>query len=99
MSLSDDDDDLPLPKKQRIYYGSLEEKLKDIASGGGGKRSANDDEDNLNGDEDSDNFSNDSENEDNDAIAQAVRAGNINISEGESIVNELRVRVIYLNII
>ena len=92
MSFSDDDDDLPLPKKQRIYYGSLEEKLKDIVSGGGGKRSANGDDggDNLNGDEDSDKFSNDSENEDNDAIAQAVKAGNINISEGESVVNFLQ---------
>ena len=85
MSFSDDEDNLPLPKKQRIYYGSLEEKLKDIAPGGGGTQTSNGDDSGENDDENSENASNDSENEESDAIAQAVKAGNINISEGERV--------------
>jgi len=86
MSFSDDEDDLPLPKKQRIYYGSLEEKIKDTAFGEGAKKFGIEDEgeEDVNGDEDGDNSSHDSENDENDAIAQAVKAGNINISEGET---------------
>ena len=87
MSFSDDEDDLPLPKKQRIYYGSLEEKIKDTAFGEGAKKFGIEDEgeEDVNGDEDGDNSSHDSENDENDAIAQAVKAGNINISEGKRV--------------
>ena len=88
MSLSDDEDDLPMPKKQRIYYGSLEEKLRDIASGGSGQKASHGDDDG--GDEakddgdESDEDRSDNGNEVNDPIAQAIKAGNINISEGKS---------------
>ena len=86
MSFSDDEDEdnLPLPKKQRIYYGSLEEKLKHIASDGndeGPNRPKFGNGDLGDGDE---NDSEDDSDEDDgdDAIARAIRAGNINIAEG-----------------
>ena len=86
MSFSDDDDEdnLPLPKKQRIYYGSLEEKLRHIASDGndeGPNRPKFGNGDLGDGDEsDSEDDSNDDDGDD--AIARAIRAGNINIAEG-----------------
>eukprot|EP00795_Rhopilema_esculentum_P010529 gene10529-19256_t len=87
MSLSDDDDDLPLPKKQRIYYGSLEEKVKNIVDGGDSAPKAIERTEGENDESGSEKgISDDNDDDGDDAITRAIKAGNINISEGETMV-------------
>lgn len=89
MSLSDEEDDLPMPKKQRIYYGSLEDKVRDIASGGGGQIAKNGAGADYDNEDDEGGYGEEESDDENDAIAQAIKAGNINIADGK-IIFEMR---------
>ena len=74
MSLSEDEDELPVPKKQRIYFGSLEEKMKESLYSA--QKASPDDVSprEVDGDDENDDVS--------DPIAEAIKAGNINIADG-----------------
>ncbi len=94
MSFSDDDEDLPIRKKQRIYYGSLEEKVREnLLSGNVGPNQLGPKYDDT-GSNDSDEDEGGSVDEESkklvsDAIADAVKSGNINISEGKYLIKYL----------
>lgn len=75
--MSDDEDLAPVVKKQRIHFGSLESVERERLAAG----SSNDNDDDRNDDDDQE-----AEGEDNEvsaAVLAGIRAGNINISEGE----------------
>jgi hypothetical protein len=75
--MSDDESDAPRVKKQRIYFGSLEEIERERLS----KASAPKNENSTKSSEDNDRRK---ENGMSDAILAGIQAGNINISEGSS---------------
>eukprot|EP00794_Sanderia_malayensis_P015756 gene15756-17345_t len=75
MSFSDDEDHVLVPKKQKIYFGSLEEKAQELAT------SALKSKDGPNTDNGENDFST---NHMADAIAEAIKAGNINIAEADT---------------
>ena len=77
--MSDDEDGAPLVKKQRIHFGSLEAVERERLAAG----PSNNEDDKEKEDEEEDEESGVSE-----AVLAGIRAGNINISEGELLVIE-----------